>query len=49
MASARQLVKQRRGRYDKGRDSYEILGRVDPSKVTNASPYADRLIRAFST
>ena len=44
--AARETTK---GRYDKGRDSYEILGRVDPSKVTNASPYADRLIRAFST
>ena len=33
-----------KGRYDKGRDSYEILANIDPSKVTNASPYARRLI-----
>ena len=39
----------KKGRYDKGRDSYEILGRVDPAKVTNASPYADRLIRVLSS
>ncbi len=36
-----------KGRYDKGRHSYEILGRLDPSKVTNASPYAGRLIRVL--
>ena len=39
MASPRQLETTTKGRYDKGRDSYEILGSVDPSKVTNASPY----------
>ena len=38
-----------KGRYDKKRDSYELLGRLDPKKVTNASPYADRLIRALSS
>ena len=38
-----------KGRYDKGRHSYEILGRLDPSKVTNASPYAGRLIRVLSS
>ena len=42
--AARETTK---GRYDKGRDSYEILGRLDPSKVTNASPYAGRLIRVL--
>ena len=38
-----------KGRYHKGRHSYEILGRLDPSKVTNASPYAGRLIRVLSS
>ena len=38
-----------KGRYDKGRDSYDILGSVDPSKVTNASPYSERLIRVLSS
>ena len=38
-----------KGRYDKGRHSYEILGRLDPSKVTKASPYAGRLIRVLSS
>ena len=38
-----------KGRYDKGRDSYELLGRLDPKKVANASPYTARLIKALSS
>ena len=40
-----------KGRYDKGRHSFEILRRLDPEKVVDASPYARRLIdslRKFS-
>ena len=33
-----------KGNYNKGRDSFEVLARLDPAKVTNASPYAKRLI-----
>lgn len=32
------------GKYSKGRHSFEILARLDPDKVVNASPYAKRLI-----
>ena len=39
----------RKGRYSKGRDSYEILGRVDPAKVTKASAHAERLIGVLSS
>ena len=39
----------KKGRYEKGRDSYEILGRMDPAKVTNASCYVERLIRVLSS
>ena len=38
-----------RGRYDKGRDSFAILGKLDPQKVTDASPHAARLVRTFRT
>ena len=38
-----------KGRYHKGRDSYEILANIDPAKVTNASPYARRLIRELTS
>ena len=38
-----------KGRYNKGKHSFEILARLDPAKVRSASPYADRLIRALST
>jgi hypothetical protein len=30
--------------YDKGRDSFEILARLDPERVTGASPHARRLV-----
>ena len=33
-----------KGRYHKGRHSFEILERLDPEKVVAASPYAKRLI-----
>ena len=34
----------RKGSYDKGRHSFEILAKIDPKKVTNASPHARRFI-----
>ena len=37
------------GRYDKGRDSFAILGKLDPQKVTGASPHAERLLRTLRT
>ena len=39
----------KKGRYNKGRDSYEILAHVDPARITNASPYARRLIRELTS
>ena len=36
-----------KGRYDKGRHSFEILEKIDPKKVTDASPYAKRLIETL--
>ena len=36
-----------KGPYDKGGHSYEILERLDPEKVRQASPYADRFVRAL--
>jgi hypothetical protein len=32
-----------KGRYHKGRHSYEILQRIDPNKVRKAAPYVERL------
>ena len=37
-----------KGGYDKGRDSFKILEKIDPSKVMKASPHANRLIRSLS-
>ena len=34
----------RKGRYRKGRHSFEILARIDPARVTKASPHARSLI-----
>ena len=34
----------KKGRYDKGRHSFEILATLDPTKVMNASPHARRLV-----
>ena len=36
-----------KGRYSKGRHSFEILERLDPEKVAASSPYAKRLIDAL--
>ncbi len=36
-----------KGRYDKGAHSFEILAKLDPAKVKNASPYANRFIEAL--
>ena len=33
--------------YDKGRDSFAILGELDPNLVARASVHADRLLRAL--
>lgn len=33
-----------KGCYGKGDHSFEILGKIDPQKVTTASPYAERLL-----
>lgn len=33
-----------KGRYDKGQHGFEILRRLNPDKVVNASPYAKRFI-----
>jgi hypothetical protein len=38
-----------KGSYDKGRDSYEILGRLNPAHVRQRCPSADRLLRALET
>lgn len=34
----------KKGRYDKGRHSFEILAKIDPDKVKQASPHAKRLV-----
>ena len=34
----------RKGEYGKGRHSFDLLARLDPQKVTQASPYAKRLV-----
>lgn len=36
-----------KGSYDKGRHSFEILEKIDPKKVMDASPYAKRLIETL--
>lgn len=36
-----------KGSYHKGRHSFEILASLDPAKVTAASPYAERFVRAL--
>ena len=36
-----------KGGYRKGRDSFEVLGRLDPAKVRGASKHADRFVRAL--
>ena len=38
----------KKGSYKKGAQSFEILERLNPAKVRNESPYADRLIEALS-
>ena len=35
------------GQYNKGKHSFELLAKLDPAKVRNASPYADRLIQVL--
>lgn len=39
--------KGQKGRYDKGQHSFQILGRIDPGKVTQVSPEARRLIETL--
>ena len=36
----------RAGAYEKGKHSFEVLGKIDPAKVRSASPHTDRLLRA---
>ena len=36
-----------KGEYHKGRHSFAILGRIDPSKVTESSPHAHRLVEVL--
>lgn len=38
---------EKKGKYGKGRHSFEILALLDPERVINASPHAERLIRAL--
>ena len=35
---------QSKGEYGKGRHSFELLSKIDPAKVMDASPYAKRLV-----
>ena len=37
----------RKGAYDKGAHSFEILASLDPAKVTAASPHAERFVQAL--
>ena len=37
----------RKGRYEKGAHSFEILARLDPAKVRKGSCYADRFVQAL--
>ena len=37
-----------KGRYNKGNHSFDLLARLAPAKVTNASPYAKRFIDALT-
>lgn len=46
LANATRGCRTRRG-YKKGRDSFEVLARLDPEKLTVASPHAARLIRTL--
>ena len=36
-----------KGAYDKGKESFEILARIDPAKVTAASRHAERFVQAL--
>lgn len=38
-----------KGEYSKGHHSFDILGRIDPSRVASASRHADRLLKALTT
>ena len=39
----------KKGGYQKGLDSYEILARLNPAKVRGMSPFAERFIQALSS
>lgn len=39
---------EKKGEYGKGQHSFRILALLDPNKVINASPHAERLIHAMS-
>lgn len=36
-----------KGEYHKGRHSFAILGRIDPNRVTESSPYANQLVETL--
>ena len=38
----------RKGRYAKGRDSFELLRQIDAAKIIEASPHARRLVETFA-
>jgi hypothetical protein len=38
-----------KGEYSNGQHSFDILARIDPSKVVAASPHADRLLKALTS
>jgi hypothetical protein len=38
-----------KGEYSKGQHSFEILSRIDPSRVAAASPHANRLLDALTS
>ncbi len=37
-----------KGRYSKSRHSFQVLALIDPSRVRQASPYAERLLRVLA-
>ena len=36
------------GAYDKGKHSFDVLGKIDPAKVRSVSPHAERLLNAVN-
>ena len=42
---ARATKNSRKGQYDKGRDSFTLIGLIDPQKIEEKSPWAERLLK----